>query len=569
MSNTKNLVKVEVSTGYDAAATSVVLTASEGAKLPSATPFYLTWYNSTDYPDPADDPNAEIIEVTNVATDTLTVTRARQGTSATTKNTAGKTYKMVHGVTAYDLGMLVQPSASSKTIYLDANNGDDSSAKRGHPFRAYQTIGAAFAVLANGDTLIIRAGTYTITPAVSGPSSDLAPLKLNGLSDIKIIGENTPVIYGAGDGDFLTLTDCDHVLIEGVEFRGDDVHSRKGGGEPPQIAVIFAQIHLRNTSPGNTNITINKCKFYGARDHCIGHLFSPRNTRGVKITNCHFERQGAVSSIDGWYDGTSIASVGSDVIIDSNTFFDTLRGVELEGAGPQHNVVISNNTFKKGWELAVMCFATSGTFSDYQGVTIIGNTIQNWNTVNNPVNAVGNGVAIQVNGGQTFTIQGNTIVDCTFGIDVRSTFADLYQCLISGNVIQACGAKPIVVWGPGTGALICTMISIVGNIIHSASQQGITVRAQRVLIANNQVINIVGPGIRLENDGGGAGNAPSNIRIIGNICNQLSGFSSMTYALQVQSQFTSNIVVCDNDFTGMSTAGIDNAGTITDRTNDV
>jgi hypothetical protein len=95
----KNFAKATVSTGYDAAATSIVLNTGDGAKLPTA-PFNVVWWNATDYPDPSDDPNVEIVRVTGKSSDTLTVTRAQESTSASTKNTAGKTYKMIAGLTA-------------------------------------------------------------------------------------------------------------------------------------------------------------------------------------------------------------------------------------------------------------------------------------------------------------------------------------------------------------------------------------------------------------------------------------------------------------------------------------
>ncbi len=96
-----NFGKTTVSTTYDDAATAIVLAGGHGAKFPSAvaatntTHFNVVWYNVTDYPDPADDPKVEIVRVTNRSTDTLTVVRAQEGTAASTKNTAGKTYKMI------------------------------------------------------------------------------------------------------------------------------------------------------------------------------------------------------------------------------------------------------------------------------------------------------------------------------------------------------------------------------------------------------------------------------------------------------------------------------------------
>lgn len=95
----KNFAKVQVSTGYDADDTSIVLETGHGARLPTA-PFNVVWWNASDYADPADDPNREIVRVTAITDDTLTVTRAQEGTSGSTKNTAGKTYLMIAGPTA-------------------------------------------------------------------------------------------------------------------------------------------------------------------------------------------------------------------------------------------------------------------------------------------------------------------------------------------------------------------------------------------------------------------------------------------------------------------------------------
>jgi len=98
----KNFVKCTASTGYDASATSVVLTTGHGARCPKV-PFNMVWWNSTDYPDPADDPNVEVVKVVVRSTDTLTVIRAQEGTTASTKNTSAKTYLMTQSVTAQSM----------------------------------------------------------------------------------------------------------------------------------------------------------------------------------------------------------------------------------------------------------------------------------------------------------------------------------------------------------------------------------------------------------------------------------------------------------------------------------
>lgn len=95
----KNFAKGTLSTGYTSAATSVVLTGGHGARFPTV-PFNAAWWNLTDYPDPSDDPNVEIVRVTARSTDTLTITRAQEGTTATNKNTVGKTYALMATFTA-------------------------------------------------------------------------------------------------------------------------------------------------------------------------------------------------------------------------------------------------------------------------------------------------------------------------------------------------------------------------------------------------------------------------------------------------------------------------------------
>jgi len=140
----KNFAKVTVSIGYDASATSIALTAGHGARLPTA-PFNATWWNSTDYPDPSDDPNVEIVRVTNISTDTLTVTRAQESTSASTKNTGSKTYRMIAGITAKTLNTDLATSAIAQLangrITLESGvavSTSDQTAKTSVFFTPYQ-----------------------------------------------------------------------------------------------------------------------------------------------------------------------------------------------------------------------------------------------------------------------------------------------------------------------------------------------------------------------------------------------------------------------------------------------
>lgn len=121
----KNFAKVTVSTGYVSTDTSIVLTTGDGAKLP-AVPFNAVWWNVTDYPDPSDDPNVEIVRVTVRSTDTLTITRAQESTTATNKNTGSKTYKLHAGATVKLINTDI--SAPGSDTYVLFNDGGEYGA---------------------------------------------------------------------------------------------------------------------------------------------------------------------------------------------------------------------------------------------------------------------------------------------------------------------------------------------------------------------------------------------------------------------------------------------------------
>lgn len=118
-----------VSTGYGAADTSIVVATGCGASLPTAAVNY-AYCNVTDYPNNcknasgALDPNYEIMRCTR-SSDTLTCTRAQEFTSASTKNTAGKTY-WVSTLTAktfsdIDLGKLSALEIDAGALKFDAS----------------------------------------------------------------------------------------------------------------------------------------------------------------------------------------------------------------------------------------------------------------------------------------------------------------------------------------------------------------------------------------------------------------------------------------------------------------
>lgn len=99
LDNTKNFSKSLVSGTYNNSATAITLASGGGAKMPTA-PFQVTWWDAGNYPDPSSDPLVEIVRVTAVIGDILTVTRGQESTSASNKNTGSTFYLMIAGMTA-------------------------------------------------------------------------------------------------------------------------------------------------------------------------------------------------------------------------------------------------------------------------------------------------------------------------------------------------------------------------------------------------------------------------------------------------------------------------------------
>lgn len=88
-----------LSTGINSSATSMVATTGVGTRFPSSFPYTVTIYNCTDYGASHLDPSRERVRVTNRVSDTFTITRGQESTSAVNHNTAGKTYCIQQSLT--------------------------------------------------------------------------------------------------------------------------------------------------------------------------------------------------------------------------------------------------------------------------------------------------------------------------------------------------------------------------------------------------------------------------------------------------------------------------------------
>lgn len=173
-----NFAVVTASTGYNNAATTIVLTTGHGAKLPSSYPFYLIWFNSTDY-SPETDPNVEIIEVTNRSSDTLTVVRGQDGTSAVNHNSVGKTYTLHLGFIKkyYDkINTDIQAASSTIPNVVDCSahascnaavTAIGSSDLRTLRITSSQAVASNLSVTSNISTWFLGAGQLSISGSVT------------------------------------------------------------------------------------------------------------------------------------------------------------------------------------------------------------------------------------------------------------------------------------------------------------------------------------------------------------------------------------------------------------------
>lgn len=213
----KNLVYVNAITGYSSSDLIITLQSGEGAKLPQPSTdgaFNLVWYNHTDYKNPADDANAEIIRVTGRSGDTLTISRAQESTVASNKNISGKSYRLILGLTKKMIDDLVTNLSNrfngACVVPSFTDNGDGSV-----------TIGSGDYCLssnANGSGLIntytIAGNTFTLTNLAMNyivANYNSGTPVLQNISDVTLINETTivPVYSVFRNGTVLHRQDWD------------------------------------------------------------------------------------------------------------------------------------------------------------------------------------------------------------------------------------------------------------------------------------------------------------------------------------------------------------------------
>lgn len=190
-----NFGKVTVSTTYDDSATEIVLETGHGAKLPCPLTYgeyNLVWWDSKNYPDPADDPNKEIVRVIECNTDTLTIQRNQESSGASTKSTADGVYKMILSATKktiddiqsnFDVVEGAINTIGARYYMLDAADGDIAS---------YKQISMTASDLSTASvSASVNAATDTLIEEWVNPSGQTFSGLSSGTYDLNIFAERT------------------------------------------------------------------------------------------------------------------------------------------------------------------------------------------------------------------------------------------------------------------------------------------------------------------------------------------------------------------------------------------
>ena len=162
----------------------------------------------------------------------------------------------------------------SKTVFVSAANGNDSTALKYRLERPFQTIGAANAVVSSGDSLVIMDGDFSgdaLTLTIDDVFYKTLPLALG--PELTVNSDIT--IYGEGNFDQITVNSANAILnFERAEFNGAVVITNcleaNISGTLTQLSVNQGTVRAVNSKiissvgtpvaiNGNCNLTIRDC----------------------------------------------------------------------------------------------------------------------------------------------------------------------------------------------------------------------------------------------------------------------------------------------------------------------
>jgi hypothetical protein len=464
LDNFKNLVKVETLIGYDSVATTIVLKASHAARLPTA-PFNALWYDYSDFKDPSDDPNVEIIRVTvvNTSTDTLTIIRPAVGNSynnedssnvAHPHNITGKIYRIVPTLTAKTLNTdlvatFIDRATASKA---DVGLGNvDNTSDVNKPVSTAQAAAIALKVDKNAaitgatKTKITYDSKGLVTSGSDATTADIADSTNKRYvtdANLTTIGNTSGVNTGDQNLSGLQPLDSDLTAIAALTPSNDDIIQRKSGAwtnrTPSQfktdLVLVKADVGLSsvdNTSDANKPVSTAQQAaldlkapnanpiFTGVVQHAVGSgdpLSPPQQITPVTV---NFGTYGAYSN----------NGAGNN--------FHFSSWVEATGTRPTIAAFVygkANGAGSQTWGINIVGYANNATAVAHGAEIDFGTLVSGGTALGLGIN-VGGGFAIP--GGGAIQI-GSVLAGSTMGFGIRFINAGINP--ITGNLIDTSGA---------------------------------------------------------------------------------------------------------------------------------
>lgn len=334
--------------------------------------------------------------------------------------------------------LFILPIAMDASILYVSTTGNDDLARPDNPDLPFLTLQAALDQTADGDTVRIAGGTYPVTPIVvpwyEPLPEKMAPIRMIQKSNITIEGEENTLIYAPGAGDVFAMIDCTNIVVRGIRFESDNPPVPDGELNGQSVPLLYSTVHMRNNNDG---ISISNCQFSGFGNHAISHLWSPKTSQNVTVTDCTFYNGGATNVTNLEVDGAAVSGIGSHWLVESNYVENCQRGFEIECFSPnlKHDIRIQKNTLTNILEKGIMLFATCQDTNvpvNFSDITIAHNKL------------IRVSYGIFVSGGDRIKITDNRVsYSDQVGIAALASFNNLSNVEVSRNYVNSCVERGI------------------------------------------------------------------------------------------------------------------------------